>query len=124
MSGLAGMFQDLATSLTGGEFGAAGTLTQATPGAFDPATGTASETTVTANVNAVMDAALKILGFKFSPDLIQSGDIMATISAKGLPFIPAPGDVLVVPQGTFVVKETRPTWVGSTAVAYELLVRK
>ncbi len=102
---------------------APGTLTQTTPGTFDPATGTSPETSVTANVNAVMDASLKIPGFKFSPDLIQSGDIMATIPAKGLTFVPAPGDRLVVPQGTFAVKEVKPTWAGSVAVLYEMLVR-
>lgn len=102
---------------------APGTLTQTTPGAFDPATGTSTNTTVTANVNVVLDSALRVLGFKFSPDLIQSGDIMATIPAKGLPFVPAPGDKLVVPQGTFAVKEVKPTWAGSVSVLYEMLVR-
>lgn len=99
-------------------------LTQITPGVFDPATGTSVDTTATANVNVVLDSALRVLGFKFSPDLIQSGDIMATIPSKGLTFTPMPGDTLVVPQGTFIVKEVKPTWAGSAAVLYELLVRK
>ena len=99
-------------------------LTQITPGVFDPATGTSTNTTVTANVNVVLDSALRVLGFKFSPDLIQSGDIMATIPAKGLPFVPEPGCVLAVPQGTFIAKEVKPTWAGSIPVLYELLVRR
>ena len=102
---------------------APGTLTQTTLGTFDPATGTSPNTSTTANVNVVLDSALRVLGFKFSPDLIQSGDIMATIPAKGLPFVPAPGDKLVIPQGTFAVKEVKPTWAGSVAVLYEMLVR-
>ena len=94
-----------------------------TLGTFAPATGTSPNTSTTANVNVVLDSALRVLGFKFSPDLIQSGDIMATIPAKGLPFVPAPGDKLVIPQGTFAVKEVKPTWAGSVAVLYEMLVR-
>ena len=126
MSGLDALFLDLASSLTssaGPLPSAPGTLTQTTLGTFDPATGTSPNTSTTANVNVVLDSALRVLGFKFSPDLIQSGDIMATIPAKGLPFVPAPGDRLVVPQGTFAVKEVKPTWAGSTPVLYEMLVR-
>lgn len=106
-------------------YGAKGTLTQITNGVYNPATGTTSPVTVIANVSALMDAtSLKTLGFKFGDGLIQSGDIQATIAAKGLPFVPGLGNVLAVPQGTFTVRDSRPEWIGADAVIYNLLVRR
>ena len=105
-------------------YGAPATLTRVVPGAYDPATGgVTAGTTTTCNTSAVLDATAKSLGFKFGEGLIQAGASMATLTAKGLTFTPAPGDKFTVGAIAYVVIAVRPVWAGATAVLYELLVR-
>ena len=64
------------------------------------------------------------LGFKFGHDLIQGGEIQATIPAKGLAITPAPGDKLTVGAVTYSVVDVRPIYVMDQVATYELLVRR
>lgn len=117
---LASMVQKQAQAALG-RYGAPATLTHATPGAFDPATGTVTSTTTTASVRALLDASsLQGLGFKFGQDLVQGGDMKATVAGV----IPEPGDTLAMAMGTFTVIAVRPSYVGDQAVMCECLVRK
>ena len=104
---------------------AAATLTRTVPGAYNPTTGGNGAATVTnASVKATLDASgTKKLGFKFGEGLVQAGDIMATIPAKGLPFTPQPGDKFTL-GSAYTVAAVQPTWVGAVPVLYDLLVRK
>jgi hypothetical protein len=106
-------------------YGARATLTHVTVGAFDPATGTTSGSSALTACSAFLDSAsLKTLGFKFNPDLIQGGDIMATVAGV----LPVAGDILTVLDGPFawpyVVIEARPQIAGADAVMTQCLVRK
>ncbi len=118
---VAGAFADL-----GGDLSATATLTRTTPGAYDPVSGTDSGgTTVTSTALAVLDSSsLQTLGYVFGDGLVQTGDIQATLPAKGLTFDPAPGDVFTAASMTFRVIGTKPTYAGSVPVMWNLLVRK
>ncbi len=106
---------------------ASATLTQTTPGAFDPVTGTTGvgTSTVTACLATLSTLTKRIPGGAFGANsLIQEGDLFATIPAKGITVDPAPGDTLTFRGAVWTVKGTWPTFVGSTPVLYELWVRK
>jgi hypothetical protein len=126
MSGLDALFTDLASSLIT-EYGTPAVLTQVTPGAYDPATGTtAAGTTTNTNVSAVLDAtSLKTLGYKFGEGLVQGGDIEATIPGKSINgHPPLPQDTLTFNGWPWVIVGVRPTYSGGVAVSYQLLVRR
>jgi hypothetical protein len=108
------------------DLGAPATLTRTTPGAYNPTTGgNAAGTTTNSTTTAVLDAATSVkLGFIFGPALVQGGDIMAMIPAKGLASAPLPGDTLTVAGWTYKVVQVVPTWAGSVPVVYSMLVRK
>lgn len=105
-------------------YGAIATLAQVTPGTYDPSTGTTPDSTVTTPTRAILDASsLAGLGAKFGADLVRSGDLKATIPAKGLTSDPKGGDQLTVRGSTLAVVAVRPLFVGASPVTYELLVR-
>lgn len=100
-------------------YGAKGTLTHTTPGAYDPATGTTSNVQAVTPCSALLDASsLKTLGFKFGDGLVQAGDIMATVSGV----VPVPGDVLAVAIGSFSVKDVRPQYLNADVVMCQCLI--
>lgn len=104
-----------------GAYGAPATLTRKTPGSYDPATGGVSNTTTTSSVRVLLDASsTTALGFKFNPDLVRSGDMLATVAGVA----PAEGDTLTLAMGTFTVIAVRPVFVQATQVLAECLVRR
>ena len=106
-------------------YGAPATLTHTVPGAYDPATGTnAAGTTTNCNTSAVLDSTAKNLGYLFDASLVQGGDLMAMIPAKGLTFDPDPGCTLTFTGWAFVVLQAKPTFAGAVPVVWQLLVRK
>jgi len=125
MSGLDALFTDLASSLVG-DFGAPATLSQITPGTYDPNTGTSGAgTTVNTTCSAVLDASsMTGLGYQFGPDLVQEGSQKALLAGKGLAVMPEPGDILTLAGVPWVIDAVRPTYSGAVAVLYELLVRR
>jgi len=112
--------------LAGKGLAATAVLTRVVPGAFDTTTGTnAAGTTTTSACFAVLDSSsLKTLGFKFGEGLVQGGEILATVPAKGLSFDPAAGDTLTTAGVPFVVIDVQPTYAGDVAVMFSCLVRK
>ncbi len=107
-------------------YGAKAMLTRTTLGAYDPESGTTGTgTTQSSGTFAILDAtSLQALGFKFGNGLVRTGDLMATIPAKGLAFEPLALDGLTLPMGVFTVVDVRPTYAGATPVTYALLVRR
>jgi hypothetical protein len=108
-------------------YGVAATLSRANAGNFDPTSGgVALSPPSSYPVKVLIDpASLRTLGYKFADSsLIQSGDVLATISAKGIPFDPMPGDTLTTATTVFVVIISRPIYVGASAVIHEMVVRK
>lgn len=104
-----------------GAYGAPATLTHATPGAYDTNTGGVSTSTTTTSVRVLLDASsTTALGFKFSPDLVRNGDMLATVAGV----IPAEGDTLTLGMGVFTVVQVRPVYVQATQVLAECLVRR
>lgn len=101
-------------------YGAKGTLAHSVAGPYDPATGGTSVVTSYRNVNALLDASsLAGLGYKFGQDLVQAGDLKATITGTA-----EVGDVLTLAAGTFTVKAVQPSYVGDVVVTSDLLVRR
>lgn len=108
-------------------YGAKAVLTHTVPGAYNPATGTTGTPTVTAtNCSVTLDVVSKrIPGMKFGTnDLVQEGDLFATVPAKGLPVDPALGDTITFNGFPWVIKAIWPTYVGGTAVVFECQVRR
>ena len=104
-----------------GTYGAPGTLSHSTPGAYDTATGGVTTSTTTTSVRAVLDASSSVtLGYKFSPELVRSGDLLATVAGV----VPVEGDTLTLAMGTFTVIQVRPVYVQATQVLAECLVRR
>ena len=101
-------------------YGASGTLTHTVPGAYDPTTGGTTASTTTRSVNALLDASSLVgLGHKFGQDLVQAGDLKATITGTA-----EAGDVLTISLGAFTVKAVQPVYVRDVAVMSECLVRR
>lgn len=112
------VFGDLA------DLAAEATLTRYTPGVYVPATGTnATGTTTTCSCLTVMDGEAP-LGFKFGYGLVQEGDLMALIPAKGLTFNPLPLDTLTVLAATFTIVSVHVVYAGSVPVLFSCLVRR
>jgi len=104
---------------------ASGTLTRTTPGAYDPATGSStSGTTATASCLVTLDgSSLVSLGFKFGEGLVQAGDLLASVPARGLTFQPGPGDKLTIGATQYTVVQSKPTYAGHLPALWEMLVR-
>ena len=108
-------------------FGAKAVLTHTAQGAYDPSTGgTGSPTTTATNCSVTLDVVSKrVPGLKFgSSDLVQEGDLFATLASKGLPADPALGDTLTFNGWPWVIKAIWPTFVGGSAVLFECQVRR
>ena len=104
-------------------YGAVGTLTRTVDGNFDPENGMLAQTTTTAAVRALLDASSpQGLGFKFGAELVQGGDLKATLATKGV--TPEVGDRLTLVSGSYAVIAVRPSYVGATPVMFECLVRR
>jgi hypothetical protein len=59
----------------------------------------------------------------FGDGLIQGGEQLATIAAKGLGFVPVPGADLTIGSNVWYVAAVMPVYVQGVAVTYQLLVR-
>ena len=102
-------------------FGQPMTLTRRTPGAYNPATGTATVTeTDFPGVGAIFD----IAGQEFGEAMVQQGDRKALLSAKGLGAVPAVGMHLTQNGVEWSVVNMKAIDPAALAVVYELQVRK
>lgn len=105
---------------------ASATLTRTVPGAYDPATGTntAGTTTTSACLVSLDGSSLASLGFKFGEGLVQAGDLLASVPAKGLTFQPGPGDKLTIGTAIYTVVQSKPTYAGHLPALWEMAVRR
>lgn len=117
-------FQATATRLID-KFGQAATLKQSTIGAYDPATGTASET-VTSSTGRVVVTDYDIR--QVDGTLIQRGDkriLLSVITGVGAKDVsPVPGDKIVVGNVTYTVVDASPLSPGGTVVMHEIQARR
>lgn len=122
------VLQDVSDLFAGlGEFAVAGTITQNSAGAYNPATGQQSgrTPTVTPIVVALSATSMKTLGFKYGQQgLIQVGDIEAFLPAKGITIEVMPGDVVSAGGTNYRIVLVRPEFTGATPVFYSCVVRK
>lgn len=108
-----------------GQYGKAVVFRSVSQGAYDPATGLATQSTVDTSCRGVMDGTSKVkLGFRFGSDLIQEGDLGITIAAASIPSTPKPDDLVTIDGWDYVVVANQPTWSGDLIALHQLLVRK
>lgn len=104
--------------------GAPVVITRTVFGTVDPVTGEAPSTVASVDTYGALDASsLKTLGFKYGDGLVQSGDLIAMLPAKGLSFEPSAGDTILLRGSLYTVKMNQPTYYGSTVVKHDCLVR-
>lgn len=108
------------------QFGERVTISQDIPGAYDPTTGTLTGTTTkTATVYGTVElVSQKKLGYLFDGAMVQGGEMLVNLSAKGMTFVPMPGDSLITSRDNLVVVQAQPVSIRGILVSYTLLVRK
>lgn len=108
-----------------GQYGKTITYRAMSQGAYNPATGTATQASVDTSCKGVVDtSSSRALGFKFGEGLVQGGDVLVLLAAATLPSTPAPGDLVTIDGFDWVVIANRPTWSGDQIALHEVLVRK
>lgn len=107
------------------EFGQSVTLTHITAGAYDPDTGSVTNTTTTqTGTGAVFDFGLHQSGAAFTAgSMIISGDKQLYLSAVGIT-APAAGDQLTIGSDVWSVVSVKTTAPAGTVVLYECQLRK
>jgi hypothetical protein len=115
---LASSLQKVASKIVG-KFGGAVTIRRITMGAYNPATGTAAETTTNTSVRGVLeDVSLREVN-----DLIQAGDKRLLIAAAGLANAPTPADRVIIAGRTLQVIDVRTIEQDNIAITYQLILR-
>lgn len=100
-------------------FGGSATIRRVTPGAYNPATGTASEAITDAMVRGVLeDVTLREVN-----DLVQAGDKRLIIAAADIVFAPTTAEEVIIEQITYQVVTIRTVEQDNTAITYELILR-
>lgn len=105
-----------------GQYGKTITYRAMSQGAYNPATGTATQASVDTPCKGILDGSK--LGYKFGEGLVQGGDVSVLLAAAALPSTPAPGDLVTIDGFDWVVIANRPTWSGDQIALHEVLVRK
>jgi hypothetical protein len=98
------------------KYGKARAVTRIVHGALNTATGMAAETPTTATVY--------VATFPYEQNFvngktIRAGDLWGFFSAKGLAFVPQPGDTAVVDGKTYTFGPVKPLQPAGVAVLYE-----
>jgi hypothetical protein len=111
-------FRGLARSLSSA-FGTDITITYVTAGSFNPTTQTATPSTSTSAVPAVISQfdVLEING------LVEAGDVKVDVPALGITE-PKADDTVTIGSDVFQVVSVRTTYSGDQAALYELQVRR
>jgi len=115
---LASSLQKTASKLVS-KFGGAATIRRITVGAYDPATGTAAETTADTAVRGVLEN----VSLREVNDLIQAGDKRLLIAAADLANAPTPADRVIIAGRTLQVIEVRTIEQDNEPITYELMLR-
>lgn len=101
------------------KFGGVATIRRITIGAYDPATGTAAETTADSVVRGVMEDVTK----REVNDLIQSGDKRLMVAAADLANAPTTADRVIIGGRSLQVIQVRTIEQDNIAITYELMLR-
>lgn len=101
------------------KFGGVATIRRITIGAYDPATGTAAETTSDSVVRGVLEDVTK----REVNDLIQSGDKRLMVAAADLANAPTTADRVIIGGRSLQVIQVRTIEQDNIAITYELMLR-
>jgi hypothetical protein len=101
------------------KFGGVATIRSVTPGVYNPATGTVSESTSDTALRGVLeDVSLREVN-----DLIQAGDKRLTIAAADTAAVPTTADRVIISNRSLQIIEVRTIEQDNTAITYELILR-
>jgi hypothetical protein len=115
---LAGPLRKVASKLMS-RFGGSATIRRVTTGAYNPATGTASEAITDAMVRGVLeDVSLREVN-----DLIQANDKRLLIAAADIVFAPTTAEEVIIENITYQVVQVNTIEQDNTAITYELILR-
>lgn len=103
------------------KYGASVTYTQVTAGAYNPATSSATPTTVASTVKAVVET---FAGTHFFSELIIAGDKKFTCPASSFSSEPKPGDTVTLDSIVYTVVAVKAIFSGALAAIYEIAARK
>jgi len=115
---LAGPLRKVASKLMT-RFGGEATIRRVTVGAYNTATGTASETIVDTAVRGVLED----VNLREVNDLIQAGDKRLLIAAADVASAPTTADEVLIGAITHQVITVRTIEQDNTAITYELILR-
>jgi hypothetical protein len=101
------------------KFGGTATIRFASPGVYNPATGTVSETTADVAVRGV----LQDVNLREVNELIQAGDKRLLIAAADTPAAPTTADRVIIEGRTLQVIQVQTVEQDNTAITYELILR-
>jgi hypothetical protein len=101
------------------KFGGVATIRRVTTGAYDPVTGTASETTTDTAVRGVLED----VNLREVNDLIQAGDKRLLIAAADVANAPTTADEVVIAAVVHQVITVRTIEQDNTAITHELILR-
>ncbi len=100
-------------------FGGAATIRRVVTGAYNPTTGTASETITDTAVNGVLeDVSLREVN-----ELVQAGDKRLLIAAADVANAPTTADEVIIESITYQVIQVNTIEQDNTAITYELILR-
>ena len=116
--GLASSLQKVANKAIS-KFGGDITLQFVTTAAYDPATGTASESTTTATVKGVLED----VNAREVNDLVRSDDKKLTIAASSITSTPGPDDKIVIGGVTHQVISMETIEQDNTAIVFVFFLR-
>jgi len=115
---LAGSLQKVASKLMA-KFGGTATIRTVTPGAYNPTTGTVSETTSDTTVRGVLED----VNLREVNDLIQATDKRLLIAAADTSAAPTTADEVLISGTTYQVIRVVTIEQDNTPVTYELILR-
>jgi hypothetical protein len=115
---LAGPLRKVASKLMA-KFGGTATIRRVVPGAYNPTTGTISETTTDTAVRGVLED----VNLREVNDLIQASDKRLLIAAADIANAPTATDEVVIESRTLQVIEVRTIEQDNQPITYELILR-
>ena len=101
------------------KFGGVATIRRVTPGVYNPATGTASETTSDTALRGVLED----VNVREVNDLIQSGDKRLTVAAADVAAVPSTADRVLIGGITHQIIRVTTVEQDNTAITHELILR-
>jgi hypothetical protein len=115
---LAGPLRKVASKLMA-KFGGTATIRRVVAGAYNPTTGTVSETTTDTAVRGVLED----VNLREVNDLIQAGDKRLLIAAADIANPPTTADEAIIEGVTYQTVQVRTIEQDNTAITYELILR-